>query len=151
LPGDRPTAAFVLSLVGGVIILVTGVLVGVIFLVVGTYLGGPLFLSVFWGLLGILIGIPIILGAVMLYVNPKNHTAWGVVVIVFSLASYVTASLGGFVIGLLLGLIGGILGAIWNPVASNYQRSPLTRACLNCGRIMDNDAKYCSNCGRVLP
>ena len=151
MPGDRPTAAFVLSLVGGMIVLVTGVLVGVIFLVVGTYLGGPLFLSVFWGLLGILIGIPVILGAIMLYVNPKNHTAWGVVVIVFSLASYVTASLGGFVIGLLLGLIGGILGAIWNPVASNYQRSPLTRACLNCGRIMDNDAKYCSNCGRVLP
>ena len=151
MPGDRPTAAFVLSLVGGMIVLVTGVLVGVIFLVVGTYLGGPLFLSVFWGLLGILIGIPIILGAVMLYVNPKNHTAWGVVVIVFSLASYMTASLGGFVIGLLLGLIGGILGAIWNPVASNYQQLPLTRACLNCGRIMDNDAKYCSNCGNVLP
>ncbi len=151
MPGDRPTAAFVLSLVGGVIILVTGVLVGVIFLVVGTYLGGPLFLSVFWGLLGILIGIPVILSAIMLYVNPKNHTAWGVVIIVFSLASYMTASLGGFVIGLLLGLIGGILGAIWNPVASNYQRSPLTRACLNCGRIMDNDAKYCSNCGKVLP
>ncbi len=75
MPGDRPTAAFVLSILGGVIILVTGVLVGVIFLVVGTYLGGPLFLSVFWGLLGILIGVPIILGSVMLYVNPKNHTA----------------------------------------------------------------------------
>ncbi|HEV2118793.1 MAG TPA: DUF6114 domain-containing protein [Candidatus Bathyarchaeia archaeon] len=147
MPGDRPTAAFILSLVGGLIILVTGVLVGVIFLVVGTYLGGPPFLSVFWGLLGILIGIPVIIGAVMMYVNPKNHVAWGVAVIVFSLASYITASLGGFLIGLLLGLIGGILGAIWNPpsISTSF---PVTKACLNCGRVMNEDAKYCSNCGK---
>ena len=125
-------------------------LVGIIFLVVGTYLGGPLFLSVFWGGLGILIGIPIIVGAVMMYVNPKNHASWGVVVIVFSLAGYVTASLGGFVIGLLLGLIGGILGAIWNPPSISTS-SPINRACLNCGRITNIDARYCSNCGKALP
>jgi hypothetical protein len=149
LPGERPTAAFILSLIGGLIILVTGTLVGVIFLVVGTNFGGPLFLSVFWGLLGILIGIPVIIGAVMMYVNPKNHAGWGVVVIVFSLASYITASLGGFVIGLLLGLIGGILGAIWNPPSISTS-SPITKACLNCGRIMNDDAKYCTNCGKAF-
>ena len=149
MPGERPTAAFILAFIGGMIILVTGVLVGVIFLVVGTYLGGPLFLSIFSGLLSILIGVPIIIGAVMLYVNPKNHAAWGVVVIVFSLASYMTGSLGGFVIGLLLGLIGGILGLAWHPSPISPQ-SPINRTCPNCGKIMDNDVKYCSNCGKAM-
>ena len=35
MAGDRSIAAFALSLIGGLIILVTGVLVGMIFLVVG--------------------------------------------------------------------------------------------------------------------
>lgn len=149
MPGEKPTAAFILSLIGGVLILATGAWVGSIFLVLGASGAGPP-LSILWGLLGTLIGLPVILGAVMLYVNPKNHTSWGVVVIVFSLASYVTASLGGFIIGLLIGLIGGILGAIWNPIGSNYSQPLMMRACLNCGRVMNSDAKYCSNCGKAF-
>lgn len=150
MPGERPTAAFILSLAGGLIIETTGVWVGLIFIGVSPSGPGPIVLGAFYGLLSILIGVPVILGAVMLYVNPKNHVTWGVIVIVFSLASYVTAGLGGFGIGLLLGLIGGIIGSIWNPPSMISPQSLIAKACLNCGRVMNNDAKYCSNCGKAF-
>jgi len=51
---------------------------------------------------------------IVLLTNPDNHIALGVLIIVFSLISWVT-SVGGFFIGFLLALIGGILALVWKP------------------------------------
>lgn len=148
LKSERPIAASVLGFVGGMIILVSGVIVGATFLIVGTLTQpGPLMLL--GGLFSIVIGVPIIVGAVMLYVNPENHIAWSIVVVSCSLASWVTPSYGGFYIGLILGLAGGILGITWTPPAPLM--SLITKTCQNCGKIMEGEAKYCSNCGNELP
>jgi xanthosine utilization system XapX-like protein len=64
LTGEKPTVAFILSLVGGILVLRTGVWVGLIFFILGTIFPVSQSLSVFWGLLGILVGIPIIFCAV---------------------------------------------------------------------------------------
>ncbi|MGH3947618.1 MAG: DUF6114 domain-containing protein [Pseudonocardiaceae bacterium] len=53
--------------------------------------------------------------AIGLWVRPELHTPCGVLTMVVSLISLVTANLGGFVIGLVCGLISGALALAWAP------------------------------------
>lgn len=114
LPGEveRPTAAFVLSLVGGIFVLLVGYDVVI-------EVGGD------FGFLGALWGVLTIIGAIMLYANPERHATWGALIIVLSALSWIGALGGGFV-GFLLGLIGGILGMTFNPkpVAASVPPAP---------------------------
>ena len=57
----------------------------------------------------------ILVGSVMMWMNPKSHVAAGVIVLLFSLFSIVIG--GGFFLGLILGIIGGILGIVWKAPA----------------------------------
>ena len=106
---ERPYAAFVLSLVGGVLILVGGLL-GL------TWLGWPMwgwmpgFLLVF-SAIGIVSGGAIVTAAYMLYNKPSQAQTWGTIVLVFAVVSLLSA--GGFIIGALLGIIGGLLALTW--------------------------------------
>ena len=148
---EKPTTAFVLSLIGGIIVF----LVGFFEMIrrytrgetVGLFGGAP-------GLLGVIWGILIIVGAVMLYSRPKQHRTWGIIVLVFSILSWVGA-VGGLFIGFILGLIGGIIGIIWKPSVLQptltSPPSPTTRICPNCGTVIYTDAKYCPKCGKELP
>jgi hypothetical protein len=52
----------------------------------------------------------------MLYRNPLQKKAWGIIVLVLSIISIVTG--GGFIIGLILGVIGGALSLSWKPKAT---------------------------------
>jgi hypothetical protein len=149
--GDRPTIAFVLGFVGGMIILVSGVLVGVILLVAGTLtLTPPGPAAVFAGLFSILDGVVVIIGSTLTYVNPRNHTIWGILVSVLSVASWITPSYGGFLVGLILGLAGGILAITWKESISTHLKPQNTLSCPNCGKLMDANANYCSNCAKPL-
>jgi len=51
-------------------------------------------------------GVIILIGALMLRVQPRNHTIWAIIIVVFSLTSFV--GMGGYFIGAILGLIGGV-------------------------------------------
>jgi hypothetical protein len=146
---DRPTIAFVLGFTGGMIILVSGVLVGVILLVAGT-LTPPGPVTVFAGLFSILDGVAVIVGSTLTYVNPRNHTIWGILVGVLSVASWITPSYGGFLVGLILGLAGGILGITWKASIPTQLKPQNTLSCPNCGKLMDANANYCSNCAKPL-
>jgi len=68
---EKPTAAFVLSLIGGIFILLGGLLVaaigGIFFLGLGILIAG----------LGLTCGILVLVGAVMLYVNSEKSKTWG--------------------------------------------------------------------------
>jgi hypothetical protein len=66
------------------------------------------------GLLGIGFGAIVIVAAVMLYFNPKQHQLWGALIIAFSVVS-VLSCMGGMGIGLILGIIGGVLAILWRP------------------------------------
>jgi len=119
---ERPYAAFVLSLVGGVLILVGGLL-GL------TWLGWPMwgwwgmgmmggmkwgwmpgFLLVF-SAVGIVSGAAIVTAAYKLYNKPSQAQTWGTIVLVFAAVSLLSA--GGFIIGALLGIVGGLLALTW--------------------------------------
>jgi hypothetical protein len=106
---ERPYAAFVLSLVGGVLILVGGLL-GL------TWLGWPMwgwmpgFLLAF-SAVGLVSGAAIVTAAYMLYKKPSQAQTWGTIVLVFAVVSLLSA--GGFIIGALLGIAGGLLALTW--------------------------------------
>lgn len=108
---QRPTAAFVLSLIGGLIIFFTGIVLSFIGAIVTIFIGG---IGGIIGIFGIVWGILVIIGAIMMYTRPDQHVIWGIVVLIFSILSWFGAA-GGLIIGFILALIGGILGIVWKP------------------------------------
>jgi len=143
---EKPTAAFILSLIGGIFVLLGGILV----MVRRTILIGGL--SGVYRIIGIVWGILIIISAIMLNAQPAQHMTWGILVLVFSFLSWFGAR-GGIIVGFILGLIGGILGIIWKlPVMQTTPAQPtITRICPNCGTVIGTDLKFCPHCGKELP
>ncbi len=126
---QKPIAAFMLSLLSGLFIVLGGSL-WCLWLdgiwsfswvdsmmhgwdehMDGWNLGG---LALPMGVLSIIFGVATIITAIMLYTNPKQHELLGALIIVFSVVS-VLGCLGGFGIGIVLGGIGGILAVLWKP------------------------------------
>ncbi len=119
-----PYTAFLLSLVGGILMLASGAMLlmmiqyvgynfGFISGMMGGYMGmmgtfGIPFGSM-WGLTitALIAGVIVIVGSAMLSARPKEHRAWGAVILTFSLISFL--GMGGFYIGAILGIIGGTL------------------------------------------
>lgn len=126
--GEKPTAAAVLSIVGGVFILLFGIAVLVLASILGGLIGGiggpvdPTAILVAFALPAIIIGIVVIaLGALML-MKPTSARVLGVVVLVLSIVSFFFG--GGFFLGGILGLIGGILGIVFKPTMMQPMMAP---------------------------
>ncbi len=159
LSSEKPTTAFILSLIGGIFVILGGLAAAAIGAVFTFFIGG---IGGIIGLIGVFWGILIIVFAVMLNSNPKSHTTYGALILIFSIFSWF-GSFGGLFIGFLLGLIGGILALTWNPsgqslsvnlnasAQTSSQASPITRICPSCGRVLDKDTKFCPACGKQLP
>ena len=147
----RPTTAFVLSLCGGILIIV-----GALFFL----LLSPFFFSIF-SLLAIVFGIIVTVGAVAIYRVPSQHLAWGVIILIFSVLSII--GFGGFIAGLVLGVVGGSLGISWRPYpeqagyAPGYTGGPYGmpvmpwRLCMGCGRWLPWAYNVCPLCGTQVP
>ena len=120
------TFAYIVSLVGGLIILIASILNVVWYSSgapnfggYGSYVGGMMdgyhnFMGSYGGsygflagisLVGVICGVIVLMGAIMLRVQPRDHMIWAIVIIVFSAISFV--GMGGFFIGAILGIIGG--------------------------------------------
>ena len=107
---NKPTAAFVLSLIGGIFILLGGLVFVAAGAILGSLGGGLIGGSIaLYGGIGALLGILVIVGGVMMWMRPQQHVIWGVLVIIFAIIS-LPFGFGGFVIGFFLALNGGILG-----------------------------------------
>lgn len=107
----KPTVASILSLIGGIIIIIFGAFFAIVGAGLTSQIGG---VGGLFGLFGMVTGVLVIIGAVKMRSRPEQHIIWGVVVIAFSILSWI-GSLGGFGIGFIIGLIGGILGILWKP------------------------------------
>jgi hypothetical protein len=136
---ERPTAAVVLSLLGGVFILLGGGMRTMMGSFLGSFgygmMGGyqgwggmmrygyPRYGMMgafgygigFLGILGLVFGIVVIISSLMLNHKPQEHSKWGVLIVVFSVLSIFGSAMGGFGVGLILGLIGGVLAITWKP------------------------------------
>ena len=127
-----PKTASILALVGGMIIL----LGGVIFVGVAAYVlphlnysnltvpqgmdraSLPALISGVVGVMGavgLVCGAIVLLSATMLLAKVGQRRTWGILILVFSVLSFI--GLGGFVIGAILGIVGGILALRWKPPA----------------------------------
>jgi hypothetical protein len=128
-----PKTASILSLVGGVII----VLGGVLFLGVAAFVIPHLNLAnvtvpqgmdranlpgLISGVLGVMGGFGLVCGAIvlmsaaMLLARVGERRTWGILITIFSVLSFV--GLGGFVVGAILGIVGGAMTLRWKPPAS---------------------------------
>lgn len=173
---NKPTAAYVISLIGGIIglfgSLVLIALAALAYIAFSSYSGynGNYVYGLFdWGWtlyigLGawmLITSILIIFFAVKLNANPLEHTKWGALILIFSIIG----------VGGLLGLIGGILALVYKPIVTGVQQygppaqqpyyaSPsqqatympqqTTRVCPQCGRIVQANERFCPNCGKQL-
>jgi hypothetical protein len=147
---ERPTAAFVLSVISGVFTILGGGMTSMFSYWLwggypGSYRGwrygmmGPGFGMMgypgygmmgwagfgFFGILGIVFGAIVIISAVMLNSRPRERTTWGTLIVIFSAISIFGGAMGGFGIGLVLGLIGGVLAITWKPTETQTKQQPL--------------------------
>jgi len=132
LASDKPTAAFALSVIAGILITLRGGIVTMMGSFIGNR-GGYGFGGMmngygygygmmrglgigfgFTGLLTVLFGIIVIISALMLHSHPYQHTTWGILIVIFS-ASSTFGMMTGLGIGLILGIVGGILAIVWKP------------------------------------
>ena len=120
-PLAKPVAAFVLSLIGGIIIVLWGafiLLIGATFSDFGVFASGVLFI----GFIELITGLLVLALGIGLYVAPQHHLAFGIVILISSIASLIGG--GGLFLGFILGLIGGILGIIHHPEPAVYMGPP---------------------------
>ena len=125
---EKPNVAFILSLVGGLLIFV-GSAVSIVWFSVGSAPFGG-----YWGMmsgwhgmtgsygftydyllvlsvLGLACGVIVVVGGFMLSLRPLEHVTWGVLIVIFSAISFV--SMGGWFVGAILGIVGGALALSW--------------------------------------
>lgn len=110
---EKKSKAFILSLIAGILIISNTTLLGVANTwfpeIIPTIPGLENDPTSLYGLtvLGLIFGFLVLLGAILLKINPAKKKAWGIMTIVFSITSVITG--GGFIIGFILGIIGGAL------------------------------------------
>lgn len=131
---EKPQVAFILSLIGGILMLLGGGVFSTWFMFGGLGMGGMMagfgdmmggfqgmmgsfgipfgFMSGFF-LIGLVSGVLVMIGALMLNTRPTEHTAWGIIILVFSAISIL--GMGGFLVGAILGIVGGALAISWKP------------------------------------
>jgi hypothetical protein len=128
-----PNTGSILALVGGIIV----VLGGALFLAVSAFILPHLDYSKLtppahmtaaempglvsgivgvMGLFGLISGVIVLTSAVILRVKPGQRETWGILILAFSVLSFV--GLGGFIIGAVLGIVGGVMILRWKPPAS---------------------------------
>jgi hypothetical protein len=129
----HPTTAAILALTGSILMILGGIL----FLAVSTFILPHLDVASFpnvqipsglapgsipaiasgvvgtMGLFGLASGIIVLASAVLLLTNRSQARTWGVLILVFSVLSFL--GLGGFAVGAILGIVGGILTLRWKP------------------------------------
>ena len=122
------TTAFILSLIGGVLMILNGGMMFLMFMnglygyvgfggmmggyqgIMGSF-GIPFGLMSSLMLVGLISGIVVVVGAAMLNSRPAEHWAWGIIILVFSVVSFL--GMGGFFVGAILGIIGGAFAVSW--------------------------------------
>lgn len=132
MSGEKPTTAFVLMLLAGIILLLFAILA----LAIGALLRAEIpleesmplptgmgFLTAFAigtvmiivGAIALLIGLLMIVAAFKIRSGePGKVKTWSIIGIILSIVSLITVG-GGFYLSFVLGLIGGILGLTWKP------------------------------------
>ena len=132
------TLAFIISLVGGLIVLFVSLVNAVWFgsngpnwggfgdymrnmmggyhNFMGTYASSTGFFTAV-SIASFVCGVIVLMSALVLRIHPEEHVLWGVVIVVFSAISFV--GMGGYFVGAGFGIIGGALALTYKPLYVN--------------------------------
>jgi hypothetical protein len=66
-------------------------------------------------------GILVLIGDIMLNAHPAEHTTWGIIILVFSVASFI--GMGGYMIDSILGIAGGAIALSYR-IHTETQKEP---------------------------
>jgi len=166
---NKPTAAYIVSLLGGIIGLIASIFVMVVWGILAWFTASAIDYGygygydytpdvsgffLIWTALGVwmlITSILIIVFARKLNANPMQHSKYGVYIIVLSIIG----------VGGLLGLIGGILALVYKPIPVGqaapqyapqqpYYGPPPQQAtnCPQCGTMVQPGVRFCPNCGK---
>lgn len=130
---EKPTTAFILSLIGGILIflgtlyfVISNVVLWSIFASLG-FLGFPpinIALVVALSLWGVICGTLTVVGAILIDSGEIHKVKNGsILVLVFSILSWIGAD-AGLLVGFVLGLVGAILGLTWKPPIAEKPPAP---------------------------
>ena len=120
---ERPVTAFILSLIGGILILLPGLALAGLWTVLAFDVSWWLELFYAGFLLWIfpIFGLVIIIGAAMFNSYPSYAKTWGIVILILGIISLIgiVTALGG-----ILSIIGGALAIAWKPRAGRAPPPP---------------------------
>lgn len=140
---EKPTAAFILSLIAGIFALIESFLILAFISILSQSFPAA---SAILGVLPLWIlicGAVIFIGAVMLYQQPERSKEWGIIVLIFSIFCGIN----------ILGIVGGALAIGWTPAIrpSTYLHATIiTRVCPVCKRVVSQNVAFCPYCGTRL-
>lgn len=154
----KPILAFLLTLIGAILMIVEGIFLTVVGSAAGTagFASAATLLGDL-GFLGGLFGFIVLLLAIALFRNPYSHVGYGIAILILSLLSLFGG--GGFILGLILGMVGGIMAIIFSPEQDDLPPSlaPVpdptrgSTTCTNCHFTNLPGATVCSVCELPLP
>ena len=153
---SRPITGFILTLLGGLFILL-GTLMGIVYAPAPAppYAYVPDYYYPFLLTSGVC-GVLVLLAAALMYRLPDLHVTWGVIALVLSVAGAVGLVTGYFAlfgaVGVVFGLIGGAMALGWKSAAwgTPPPMAPV-RLCPGCGRYIPIAYPYCAFCGTPAP
>jgi hypothetical protein len=173
---NKPTAAYIVSLIGGIIGLIASIFVTLVMGVLAWFttasidygygyeygydfmpeLSALILVYIAFGIWMLITSILVIVFARRLNANPMQHTKYGLLIIIFSIIG----------VGGLLGLIGGILALVYKPIPVGaapqyapqqpyygppqqaYQSPQQAHPCPQCGTMVQPGVRFCPNCGK---
>ena len=174
-PPAYPRTAYLLSMIGGILILIFSVIYALLILALAGYVAsfGFGFASGFLialAVVALIFGVLVLFFAMRLKSNPGSARVYGVAILVLALISFFGG--GGFYIGAILALVGGILAIIWTPPAPAYNPAmmgqpmggapgwgapapppppaPGQKTCTYCGAAVAPGAQFCAKCGAAV-
>jgi hypothetical protein len=101
--GEKPTTAFIVTLIGGILWLLLGVALAAKMMVLVS--GMDPNTNLMFGAYFIIFALLTILGAVMMYSKPSSAHTWGIIIVVLSIIGGVN----------IITLIGGSMAMRWKP------------------------------------
>ena len=101
--GEKPTTAFIVTLIGGIGQLLLGVVLAAQLTVLVS--GMDPNINVIFGVYFAIFALMTILGAIMMYIKPSSARTWGIIVVVLSILSGLN----------IISLIGGTKAMKWKP------------------------------------
>ena len=149
----RMYGAYVLSLFGGILVMVGGAGLSIAGAVLDSYFGNvPAHVAC--GIIGIVCGLLMVGAASLAYQQPSSRAKYGGLIVALSVAGLVFA-LGGLLIGSLLGFIGGVMFTMWKPPSMEEktreviirEREIVRVPCQYCGNLVDVTTIRCPYCG----